>query len=72
LMTAGYEQLLLMSNPATAAVGTVLDTYVIQAGLREGRLSYATAVGLFQSIIAFILILTVNRIGKKVSETSLF
>jgi len=72
LMYAGYEQLLLMSNPATASIGTVLDTYVIKMGLEQGRLSYATAVGFFQSMIALILILTVNYLGKKYSQTSLF
>jgi putative aldouronate transport system permease protein len=72
LMYAGYEQLLLMSNPATASIGTVLDVYVIRMGLEQGRLSYATAVGLFQSMIALVLVLTVNYLGKKFSDNSLF
>ncbi|GGD81547.1 ABC transporter permease [Paenibacillus nasutitermitis] len=72
LMSAGFEQLLLLNGPATASVGSVLDVHVINAGLREGRLSYAAAVGLFQSLIALILILTVNRVAKKVSDVSLF
>ncbi|AZN43767.1 sugar ABC transporter permease [Paenibacillus albus] len=72
LMSAGYEQMLLFKNPATEAIGSVLDTYSIEAGIKQGRLSYATAVGFFQSAIAFILILVVNRIGKKVSDVSLF
>ncbi|MBM7564787.1 ABC transporter permease [Paenibacillus sacheonensis] len=72
LMSAGYEQLLLLNGPATAAIGSVLDVHVINAGINEGRLSYAAAVGLFQSVIALVLILTVNRVARKVSDVSLF
>jgi len=72
LMSAGYEQLLLLNGPATAAIGSVLDVHVISSGISQGRLSYAAAVGLFQSFIALILIVTVNRIARKVSDVSLF
>lgn len=72
LMSAGYEQLLLLNGPATAKIGSVLDVHVIESGINGGRLSYAAAVGLFQSVIGLILILTVNRIARKVSEISLF
>ncbi|QHW29901.1 sugar ABC transporter permease [Paenibacillus rhizovicinus] len=72
LMSAGYEQLLLLNGPATASIGSVLDVHVINAGIGSGRLSYAAAVGLFQSVIALILILTVNRVARKVSDVSLF
>ena len=72
LMSAGYEQLLLLNGPATAKIGSVLDVHVIESGISGGRLSYAAAVGLFQSVIGLILILTVNRIARKVSEISLF
>ncbi|MGM7723956.1 ABC transporter permease [Metabacillus sp. Hm71] len=72
IMSAGYEQLLLLNTPATAKIGTVLDVYVIKAGLEQGRFSYATAVGLFQGMIGLILIITANRISKKVNGTSLW
>ncbi|MGP4042266.1 ABC transporter permease [Gracilibacillus sp. D59] len=72
IMTVGYEQLLLLNTPATASIGTVLDVYVIESGLEQGRLSYATAVGLFQGIIGVILIVVANSISKKVNETSLW
>ncbi len=72
LMSAGYEQLLLLNGPSTASIGSVLDVHVINSGITQGRISYAAAVGLFQSIIALILILTVNRLARKYSEVSLF
>ncbi|MBW7456945.1 ABC transporter permease [Paenibacillus sepulcri] len=72
LMNAGYEQLLLLNGPATTAIGSVLDVHVITAGISEGRLSYAAAVGLFQSLIALILVVTVNQLARKYSDVSLF
>ncbi|MFC4619747.1 ABC transporter permease [Camelliibacillus cellulosilyticus] len=72
LMSAGYEQLLLLNSPATNAVGNVLDVYQIHAGLEQGRFSYAAAVGLFQGIIGFILVIIANKISRRVNETSLW
>lgn len=72
IMNAGYEQILLLNGPATASIGSVLDVHVITSGLSEGRMSYAAAVGLFQSGIGFILIMVVNWIARKKSDVSLF
>lgn len=72
LMYAGYEQLYLLSNPAVASIGTILDTHVIQSGLKQGRFGYATAAGLFQSVIGLILIIIVNRISKRVNGVSVW
>ncbi|TCP21338.1 carbohydrate ABC transporter membrane protein 1 (CUT1 family) [Scopulibacillus darangshiensis] len=72
IMKAGFEQLLLLNTPATNAIGNVLDVYQVHAGLEQGRFSYAAAVGLFQGLIALILVVTANRISKKVNETSLW
>lgn len=72
IMTAGYEQLLLLYSPATASIGTVLDIHVIQQGLEQGRISYATAVGVFQGVVGLILITIANTISRKVNETSLW
>jgi putative aldouronate transport system permease protein len=72
LMSAGYEQLLLLNGPATTAIGSVLDVHVINSGISQGRLSYAAAVGLFQSLIALILVVSVNQFARKFSDVSLF
>jgi putative aldouronate transport system permease protein len=72
LMSAGYEQLLLLNGPATNAIGSVLDVHVINTGISKGRLSYAAAVGLFQSFIALILVVSVNQLARKYSDVSLF
>ncbi|UVI33381.1 ABC transporter permease [Paenibacillus spongiae] len=72
LMYAGFEQLYLLSNPAVASIGTILDTHVIQSGLKQGRFGYATAAGLFQSVIGLILVLIVNRVSKRVNGVSIW
>jgi putative aldouronate transport system permease protein len=50
----------------------VISTYTYRMGLVDMNYSLATAVGLFQSLISFAFMLTVNQIAKKVSETSLW
>ncbi|MDR1569524.1 MAG: ABC transporter permease subunit [Oscillospiraceae bacterium] len=72
VMNIGYEKVLLMQNPLNIASSDVITTYVYQAGLRNGQYSYATAVGLFNSVINTVLILCVNTLSGKVSSTSLW
>ena len=47
-------------------------TYVFEVGLAKGRYSYATAVGLIQSVVSLVLIFTSNIVSKKISGTGLF
>ncbi|WP_212698123.1 ABC transporter permease [Vallitalea pronyensis] len=72
LLRAGYEQIILFQQPPTIPVSEVLETYSVKVGLQQGQYSYATVVGLFQSIVSLILIVTTNKIAKKVSDTSLW
>jgi len=68
----GFEKVLLLYNPATYEVADVFSTYVYRKGLIESNYSYATAVGLFESIIALTILLISNRISRKISEQSLW
>ncbi len=72
IMNIGFEKIFLMQNDLTKSTSDVIRTYVYQVGLLDAQHSFATAVGLFNSVINFILIVTVNKISKKVSETSLW
>ncbi|GKX32094.1 maltose ABC transporter permease [Vallitalea longa] len=72
LLKAGYEQIILFQQPPTIPVSEVLETYSVKVGLQQGQYSYATVVGLFQSIVSLILIVVTNKIAKKVSNTSLW
>lgn len=71
-MTVGDEKILLMYNPATYETADVIGTYVYRKGILESNFSYSAAVGLFKSIIAFILLVVSNAIAGKVGETKLW
>lgn len=72
LMNLGYEKILLLYNGSTYETADVISTYVYRRGILSNDFSYATAVGLFQSVIGVILIVSANKISKKLSETSLW
>lgn len=72
LMNLGYEKILLLYSGATYETADVISTYVYRRGLLTADFSYGTAIGLFQTAIALILILSTNHLGKKLSDTSLW
>lgn len=72
IMSVGADKVLLMMNDLNTSTSEIIGTYVYSRGLLGGDFSYATAVGLFTNVINLILLLTVNRISSRVSETSLF
>lgn len=57
VLDAGFEQVLTLLNPLVYATGDIIDTYVYRVGLLQGNFSIGTAVGLFKSVVSFILIL---------------
>ena len=75
IMSVGFEKAFLMQNPLNLEHSELISTYVYRIGLSgEGKtdFSYATAIGLFNSVVNLVLVLTANTISRKVSETSLF
>lgn len=72
LLSVGFEKIILMYNPATYEVADVISTYVYRVGLLEFSWSYSTAIGLFNSILNFTLLISANKISKKFSESSLW
>ena len=72
LVKVSYEAVLLLYQPATYETADVIGTYVFRTGLMEQNFGLATAAGLFESLIALILVVISNRISKKFSETSLW
>lgn len=72
IMSIGYEKILLLYTGPTYETADVISTYVYRRGLLGNDFSYATAVELFQSLIALCLIVMANRFARKVSETSLW
>lgn len=72
LMGLGFEKAFLMQNSLNLGKSEIIATYVYKIGLLDAQYGFATAVGLFNSVINFILLLTVNYISGRVSETSLW
>ncbi len=72
IMAMGFEKILLLQNPLNLESSNVIATFVYQAGLLDAQYSFAAAVGLFNAVINAILLITVNHIAKKTSETSLW
>lgn len=72
LMSIGGEKIILLYNPATYETADVISSFVYRRGIQEANFSYSAAVGLFNSVINFILLITVNKLGKKVTGNSLW
>ena len=72
LMGVGFDQVYLMQTPQNLEVSEAINTYVVKEGIRQGHYSFATAVGLFQSVIGMMLMYISNKISKTLSETSLW
>jgi putative aldouronate transport system permease protein len=68
ILNTGFEQQLLMSNDSILDYADVLDTYAYRYGLKNGMYSYGTAVGLFKSVVSFILVMSANRISKRYND----
>ncbi|MCL2707737.1 MAG: ABC transporter permease subunit [Defluviitaleaceae bacterium] len=67
-LSAGWDQIYLLRTPGNMRIADILDTYVIQVGLKEGQFGYASAVDLFKSVIGLTLIFITNSIVKKMTD----
>lgn len=68
ILNAGFEQQLLLSNPLNMRVAEVIDIYVLRYGISMGRFSFATAAGVFRSMVSIIMLLSANAIAKKLGS----
>ena len=72
IMNLSFEKVLLMQTDSNTAVSEVISTYVYKLGIQRAQYSLSAAVGLFNNIINLILLVTVNKVSRKISETSLW
>ena len=72
MMSVSWDRIVLLYNPLTYETADVLSSYVYRIGLTKMQYSFATAVGLFQSLISLALVISSNLISKRVSGTSFF
>lgn len=71
-MAVGFEKILLLYNPLTYETADVIATYLFRVGLVSNNFSYATAIGLFESVIGLTLVLSANWISRRVVGASLW
>ena len=72
LMEAGFEQIFVLYHPGVYKVADIIDTYVYRIGLGDGRFAMASAVGLFKSVINFILLISANKLSRMAGEEGVF
>ena len=72
LMNIGFEKAYLMQSALNRSSSEIISTYVYKIGLLGAQYSFSSAVGLFDSVINLIILLTVNRVAKKATEVSLW
>lgn len=72
IMSVGYEKVYLMQNPTNLTTSEVISTYTYKIGLEQAQYSYSAAIGLFNNVVNFIMLVTVNTITKKLSGMALW
>jgi putative aldouronate transport system permease protein len=72
IMSLGFEKAFLMQSSLNLEVSEIISTYVYKVGLQGAQFSFASAVGLFNSVANLVLLLIVNRVARALGETSLW
>jgi putative aldouronate transport system permease protein len=72
ILNVGFEKIILMYSPATYQTSDVISTYVYRSGILQAQYSFGAAVGLFNSVANFVILVCVNWFSRRVSETSLW
>ena len=70
LMSVGHEKALLMQNALNLEASELISTYVYKVGLQKAQYSFSAAVGMFNSVVNVVLMLTMNWIVKKMGQVS--
>lgn len=72
ILNAGFDQILLLQQPANNEISEILDTYVLKTGLQYGRFEYATAIGLFTSLFRLLMMWLANAVSKKTIDVGIW
>lgn len=72
ILNAGFDQVFNLYNPITYETGDILDTFVFRSALKDNRLSYAAAAGLFKSVICVVVLLVSNKIASCLQQEAIF
>jgi len=68
----GFQQIYMMQNPVNISMSETIETYVFKTGLQNLRFSYATAVGLFQSVVSVVLLIIADQLSKRLAGKGIF
>lgn len=72
IINIGFDKVFLMQNTMNASVSEVISTFVYKVGVVNADYGFSTAAGLFQSLVSFVLLVSVNQISKKITQNSLW
>ncbi|WP_300517709.1 ABC transporter permease subunit [Aliiroseovarius sp.] len=72
ILEVSFEMIILLYQPATYATADVVNTFIYRQGIQGGQYDLAAAAGLFNAVVAFVLVITANTISKRYSRTSLW
>lgn len=72
LLNSNFDQILVLWNTLNSPRSTVLDIYTYNVAMKSMRFSYASAIGFFKSVVAFMLLYSANKVTKKMNDVSLF
>lgn len=72
IMEVSFELIILLYQPATWSTADVVNTFVYRQGLQSGQYDLAAAAGLFNAVVAFVLVMTANTLSRRYSRTSLW
>ncbi len=72
ILNAGFEQILVFYNPSVYSTADIIDTYVYRMGLGQMDFSLSSAMSLFNSVVAFVLIVGANAVSRKLTERSIW
>ncbi|WP_206109263.1 ABC transporter permease subunit [Paenibacillus sp. HB172176] len=72
LLGTGFEKVFLLATPMVYDTADIFSTYTYRVGIQQGNFSYATAIGVFNGVVGFVLIVTANFIARRTKETSLW
>ena len=72
VLSVGYEKILLLQNSLNLDTSHVISTYVYQLGFQDGQWSYSSAIGMFNTVVNVICLLSVNALARRVSDVGLW
>ena len=72
ILEVGYEYIVLLYQPTTYETADVISTYIYRQGLQGARYDLAAAAGIFNAVVALVLVLLANKLSRRITRTGVF